>query len=108
MAKPIVLNEANFKQEVLESSLPVLIDFWAGWCQPCHMIAPIVEEITADYEGKVKVGKVDVDANQQLAANYGLRSIPTLLLFKNGKVVDISIGVVPKQQVAQMIDKHLV
>lgn len=107
MAKPIVLSESNFKQEVLESDKPVLVDFWAGWCAPCNMIAPAVAEIADDYDGKIKVGKVDVDANQQIAANYGLRSIPTLLLFKDGKVVESSVGVIPKQQITQLIDRHL-
>ncbi len=107
MAKPMAFSESNFKQEVIESDKPVLVDFWAGWCAPCNMIAPAVEEIAGDYEGRIKVGKVDVDSNQQLAANLGLRSIPTLLLFKDGKVVETSIGVIPKKQITDLIDKHL-
>jgi thioredoxin 1 len=105
--KPIEITDANFKSEVMESTTPVLLDFWAEWCGPCKMIAPIVEQIATEYSGKLKVGKVDVDSNQQTAMAFGIRSIPTLLIFKNGKVVDQIVGAVPKPALADKISKHL-
>ena len=107
MAKPIAITEQNFKQEVIQSDKPVLLDFWASWCAPCMMVGPVVEEIAGDYEGKLKVGKVDVDSNQQLAANFGIRSIPTLMIIKGGNMVDSIIGAVPKQTIAEMVDKYI-
>jgi thioredoxin 1 len=103
MSKPIEITDSTFQKEVLESNVPVLVDFWAAWCGPCKMIAPVVEEIAKEYDGKLKVGKVDVDANQQYAAKYGIRSIPTLLIFKDGKVVDQIIGAVPKPMITQKL-----
>ena len=94
--KPITFTDDNFEAEVINSDLPVLIDFWAAWCGPCKMIAPIVEELASEYDGKVKIGKLDVDDNQQTAIKYGVRSIPTVLLIKNGEVKDTIIGAVPK------------
>ena len=105
--KPIEVTDANFKSEVLESTTPVLVDFWAEWCGPCKMIAPVVEQIATEYSGKLKVGKVDVDSNQQTAMQFGIRSIPTLLIFKNGKVVEQIVGAVPKPALADKISKHL-
>ena len=104
---PIEITDANFEQEVTKSELPVLIDFWAVWCGPCKMIAPLVEELAGEYEGKIKIGKVDVDSNPQISMNYGIRSIPTLLVFKDGKVVDQIIGAVPKQAIASKLDAQL-
>ncbi len=100
--KPIEITDGNFDAEVLQSDKPVLIDFWAAWCAPCRMIAPIVEELAEEYDGKVKIGKLDVDVNQQTAIKYGVRSIPTVLIIKNGEVADTIIGALPK---AAFVDK---
>lgn len=105
MGNIIHLTDANFKQEVLESKLPVLIDFWATWCAPCRIIAPIVEELSREYDGKLKVCKLDVDSNQNTAIEYGIRSIPTLLFFKNGTVVGQIIGAVAKNKIVEQIEK---
>ncbi|MGD0038464.1 MAG: thioredoxin [Bacteroidota bacterium] len=105
--KPIELNEINFEQEVLKANIPVLIDFWAVWCGPCKMIAPIVDELAIEYDGKLKIGKVDVDNNQQIAMQYGIRSIPTLLVFKSGKVVEQIVGAAPKKALIEKLSKHL-
>ena len=107
MSHPIALTDDNFSQEVLESKSPVLVDFWAAWCGPCRMVAPIVEEIAGEYEGRAKVCKLDVDAAQNTAAEYGIRSIPTLLIFKSGKVADQVIGAVPKTQIVEKLDAVL-
>ena len=103
----IEFNDQNFESEVLESKTPVLVDFWAVWCGPCKAIAPIIEEIANDFNGKVSVGKVDVDNNNQVAMKYGIRSIPTLLLFNNGEVVDQVIGSVGKESIESMLSKAL-
>ena len=109
MAENVIeFNDQNFDSDVLKSETPVLVDFWAVWCGPCKAIAPIVEEIAKDFIGKVKVGKIDVDSNNQVAMRYGIRSIPTLLLFKNGEVVDQVIGNVGKDSIESMISKTLV
>ncbi len=102
--KPITITDGNFEQEVIKSEKPVLIDFWAVWCGPCKVIAPVVEEIAVEYDGKAKVGKLDVDNNQQTAIKYGVRSIPTLLIFKDGKLKDTIIGAVPKGQIVQKLN----
>jgi len=105
--KPTVITDANCEQEVLKSNLPVLIDFWAEWCAPCRMIAPMVEEIAKEYDGKLKVGKLDVDSNPQVSMKYGVRSIPTLLVFRDGRVVEQIIGAVPKHQLVDKISSHV-
>jgi thioredoxin 1 len=105
--KPITLTDNNFEEEVIKSDKPVLIDFWAVWCGPCKIIAPVVEELAEEYEGKIKVGKLDVDENQQSSIKYGVRSIPTLLIFKDGKVKDTIIGAVPKPQIVQKLNSAL-
>jgi len=107
MGKPVVLTDQNFKTEVLEAKVPVLVDFWAEWCGPCKQIAPIVEEIAQSYDGKIKVGKVDVDANNQTSLNYMIRAIPSLLFFKNGKVVEQIRGAVPRQQLLNKVEAVL-
>lgn len=104
MSEPLVLNDDTFKNEVLEADVPVLVDFWAVWCGPCRMVAPIVEELAGEYAGRAKVAKVDVDAAQNTAAEFGIRSIPTLLIFKDGKVADQLIGAVPKKQITDKLD----
>jgi thioredoxin 1 len=95
--KPFIFSDDNFDAEALKSEIPVLVDFWAAWCGPCKMIAPIVEELAEEFDCKVKVGKLDVDANQQTAIKYGVRSIPTVLILKDGEVKETIIGAVPKQ-----------
>ncbi len=104
MGKPIEITDANFEAEVLNSDNPVLLDFWADWCGPCHMIAPTIEEIAGEYDGKIKVGKLNVDANMNTAARFGIRSIPTLLVFKNGEVAAQFIGVQAKHVITEKLD----
>ena len=106
MAKPLEITDANFN-EIIQSEKPVLVDFWAEWCGPCRMIAPIVEELASDYDGKAVVGKVDVDSNPQMSAKFGIRSIPTLLVFKNGEVVDKQIGAVGKSILAEKLNAQI-
>lgn len=106
MNKPVEITDANFKKEVLESHVPVLLDVWADWCMPCRMVAPAVEAVAQQYAGKVKVGKMDAD-NNLMPGQFGIRGIPTLLLFRGGKVVDRIVGAVPQQVIASHIDKAL-
>jgi thioredoxin 1 len=105
--KPVEITDQNFEAEVIKSDKPVLIDFWAVWCGPCKLIAPIVEELATEYDGKVKVGKLDVDSNQQTSIKFGVRSIPTLLLFKNGHLKDTIIGAVPKSKIVEKLNAAL-
>jgi thioredoxin 1 len=107
MSKEIEITDATFDQEVLQSNIPVLIDFWAPWCGPCRMIAPIVDQIANEYDGKIKVGKINTDDNQRIAAQYGIRSIPTLMIFSGGELRERLIGVQPKAILASKIDEVL-
>lgn len=103
----MTFTDANFQKEVLDSAIPVLVDFYADWCGPCKMIAPIVAQLADEYEGKVKIGKLDVDANGATAQNYRVMSIPTLLIFKNGQVVDTIVGAVPKNHLEAKLNAAL-
>ncbi|MEL6776176.1 MAG: thioredoxin [Cyanobacteria bacterium J06597_16] len=101
------VTDSTFKQEVLENDTPVLVDFWAPWCGPCRMVAPVVDEISEQYDGQVKVVKVNTDENPSVASQYGIRSIPTLMIFKGGQRVDMVVGAVPKTTLANTLEKYL-
>ena len=109
MASPLIvkLTQDNFADQVLKSPAPVLVDFWAAWCGPCRAIAPIVEELASQYAGKIKIGKMDVDRNNATPMRYGVRGIPTLLVFKGGQVKEQIVGYVPKEQIQKALDKHI-
>ena len=106
MAKPIEITDSNYS-EILASGQPVLVDFWAEWCGPCKMIGPIVAQLADEYEGKAVIGKVDVDANPDISVKFGIRSIPTLLIFKNSEIVDKQIGAVPKAVLAKKLEAQI-
>jgi len=101
------ITDASFASDIIESGKPAMVDFWAVWCGPCRMVGPVVEEIAGEFQGKAIVGKVDVDTNQEVAAEYGIRNIPTILFFKDGKVVDKVVGVVPKEQLVEKLNAIL-
>lgn len=105
--KVMAFGDSTFEAEVLQASVPVLVDFWASWCAPCKAIAPVIDALAADYEGKIKVGKVNVDENPATPAKYGIRGIPTVMLFKDGKILDQVVGAVPKAQLEALIKKSL-
>lgn len=107
MSAALQVTDASFKQDVLESDIPVLVDFWAPWCGPCRMVAPVVDEIAQQYEGKVKVVKLNTDENPNVASQYGIRSIPTLMIFKGGQRVDMVVGAVPKTTLANTLEKYI-
>ena len=107
MSEVLHINDADFETAVVQSDIPVLVDFWAPWCGPCKMIAPILDEIAPESEGKAKIVKINVDDNQLVAGQFGVRSIPTLLLFKNGQLVATQVGALPKNQLAAFINQHL-
>ena len=107
MAKPVHVSDSSFDAQVLKSDLPVLTDFWAEWCGPCKVIAPLLEQIAQEYDGRVKIAKIDVDANNQVAMRLGVQSIPTLILFKNGQAVERLVGSMPKERLLARILPHL-
>jgi thioredoxin 1 len=107
MSATAPVTDASFKDEVLDSDVPVLVDFWAPWCGPCRMVAPVVDEIAEQYEGQIKVVKLNTDENPNTASQYGIRSIPTLMIFKGGQRVDMVVGAVPKTTLANTLEKYL-
>lgn len=109
MSKALEFTDKSFEKDVLnvDSGTPVLVDFWAEWCGPCRMVGPVVEELAGEFEGKAKVGKVDVDSNPEISTKYGIRSIPSLLIFKDGEVVDQIVGAVPKAQLKKQLEAQI-
>lgn len=105
--KVLTITKENFQKDILDAAEPALIDYWAPWCSPCRMIAPIVDEVAQEYDGKIKVGKVNVDENREIAQEFGVMSIPTLIVFKGGKAVDRVVGFKPKNELKALLDKYL-
>ncbi len=103
----VEFTDANFEEEVLKASLPVLVDFWAPWCGPCKMLTPSIEALANDYAGRIKIGKLNTDESEAVAGKYGIRSIPTLLVFKDGEVVNQLVGALPKDKIAEQLDRAL-
>ncbi len=101
------LTDSNFKEKVMDSTQPVLVDFWAEWCGPCKLIGPVIEELSTELDGKAVIGKLNVDENPQVSVDYGIRSIPTLLIFKNGEIVDRHVGVAPKDVILKKLQAHM-
>jgi thioredoxin 1 len=99
------VTDGDFDKQILQSDIPALVDFWAAWCGPCRTVGPVVEELAGEYKGKIKVAKLDVDSNKEIATKYGVRGIPTLMLFKDGQVVDQIVGAVPKSRIKELLDK---
>lgn len=107
MGKALTFTDDSFEEDVLKSDKPVLVDFWAEWCGPCRMVGPVVDELADEFEGKARIGKVDVDNNPEISTKYGIRSIPSLLIFKNGEVVDQIVGAVPKAQLKKQLEAQM-
>jgi thioredoxin 1 len=107
MAQPVVVTDSTFDSEVVESPTPVLVDFWAEWCQPCKMIAPVLEQIASENDGKIKIAKLNVDENPSLMQQFGIRGIPTLILFKGGQPVETLVGFMPKTAILGRLEKHI-
>ncbi|MDG6895749.1 thioredoxin [Volucribacter amazonae] len=107
MSEVLHISDASFEQDVLRSDVPVLLDFWAPWCGPCKMIAPVLDDLATEFGDKVKIAKINIDENEQVAAQFGVRSIPTLMLFKEGKAVATQVGALPKSQLATFVEQHI-